>query len=91
MEEVDAIFALGDVNGDGQIDMGKFISIGMEMVPLKRMNAAALKSSGEYYTDVEVNANFEMAVLFRQSMLVNSILLCNSEVLCAPDKIYWIF
>merc|ERR1719309_172658 len=26
-EEVDAIFALGDVNGDGQIDMGEFISI----------------------------------------------------------------
>ena len=37
MEEVDAIFALGDVNGDGQIDMGEFISIGMEMVPLKRI------------------------------------------------------
>merc|ERR1712106_1027048 len=27
VEEVDAIFALGDVNGDGQIDMGEFISI----------------------------------------------------------------
>jgi len=26
-EEVDAIFALGDVNGDGSIDMGEFISI----------------------------------------------------------------
>merc|ERR1719431_214600 len=26
-EEVDAIFALGDVNGDGEIDMGEFISI----------------------------------------------------------------
>merc|ERR1719357_2141894 len=26
-EEVDAIFALGDINGDGSIDMGEFISI----------------------------------------------------------------
>merc|ERR1719233_2625907 len=26
-EEVDAIFALGEVNGDGEIDMGEFISI----------------------------------------------------------------
>merc|ERR1719348_2433106 len=26
-EEVDAIFALGDVNGDGEIDMGEFISL----------------------------------------------------------------
>eukprot|EP00092_Neocalanus_flemingeri_P000651 GFUD01000693.1.p1 GENE.GFUD01000693.1~~GFUD01000693.1.p1 ORF type:complete len:3364 (-),score=1087.83 GFUD01000693.1:1093-10800(-) len=27
VEEVDAIFALGDVDGDGQIDMGEFISL----------------------------------------------------------------
>ena len=26
-EEVDAIFALGDINGDGELDMGEFISI----------------------------------------------------------------
>ena len=26
-EEIDAIFALGDVNGDGEIDMGEFVSL----------------------------------------------------------------
>ena len=26
-EEVDAIFALGNINGDGELDMGEFISI----------------------------------------------------------------
>merc|ERR1719431_2535450 len=54
-EEVDAIFELGDINGDGQIDMGEFISL---MFP--SAVEVALQVSSTFKTIDDVKAAFKL-------------------------------
>merc|ERR1719431_329172 len=54
-EEVDAIFELGDINGDGQIDMGEFISL---MFP--SAVDVALQVSSTFKTIDDVKAAFKL-------------------------------
>merc|ERR1719431_1834171 len=54
-EEVNAIFELGDINGDGQIDMGEFISL---MFP--SAVEVALQVSSTFKTIDDVKAAFKL-------------------------------
>jgi calmodulin len=54
-EEVNAIFELGDINGDGQIDMGEFISL---MFP--SAVEVALQVSSTFKTIEDVKAAFKL-------------------------------
>ena len=54
-EEVDAIFELGDVNGDGEIDMGEFISI---MFP--SAVEVAMQVSSSFKTVDDIKAAFKL-------------------------------
>ena len=49
-EEVNAIFALGDINGDGQIDMGEFVSL---MLPSAGEVARQVSSTLKTLDDVK--------------------------------------
>merc|ERR1719309_1788508 len=70
-QEIDTIFMAGDVDGDGEIDYEEFIALMcpsasdiVEKFRAKYKNVndvkSAFKSSGESYSDVEVNAIFSL-------------------------------